>query len=154
MKNPEYITLPDDRPAIKITLDINPAKLSTAQQKEIDFVHRRVFTKKRVAQGMRLVKTLARPFASSVVSLVPRGNPVFLSVAYFYAYPKNTPKYKLVEGIPMTVCADNDNRNKAPQDALVQAGFFPDDKFVSTTHITKRRTIYRPRIEIVIATDI
>lgn len=149
-----YITLPDGRQALKITLNLDPSRLSTAQQKKIDFKHHLIFTDKRVAQGMKSIYNLARPFASSVASLVPHGNPAFLSVAFFHAYPKGTPKHKLVEGLPMTVGADNDNRIKAPQDALVRAGFFSDDRFITSTHITKRRTIYQPRIEIVIATDI
>ena len=149
-----HITLPDDRPALKIILDVNPAAISTAQQKKIDFKHHLIFTDKRVAQGMKTIYNLARPFASSVASLVPHGHPAFLSVAFFHAYPQGTPKHKLIEGVPMTAGADNDNRIKAPQDALVRAGFFSDDRFITSTHITKRRTIYSPRIEIVVANDI
>lgn len=150
----ESITLPDERQAVRITLPIDPSTLSTAQQKKVSFRTRRIFTNKRVASGMKAVEILARPFKGAVESVVPHRTPAFLYVAFYHAYPKGTPKRELVPNAPMPCGADNDNRIKAPQDALVNAGWFADDSHITTTLITKRRTLDRPRIVITVAPDL
>lgn len=136
-----------------VEFSINPAELSTAQQKKISFRTRRVFTSARVARGIKTIKLLALPHKKAIQEVVPWGSPIFLSIAFLHAYPAGTPKSKRIDFAPMPQGADNDNRIKAPQDALVQAGWFPDDRFITTTHITKRRTTGEPRIVVIVSQD-
>lgn len=152
--NAETITLQDGRQAVRVILPVNPSTLGTAQAKKVSFRTRRIFTNKRVASGMKVVELLARPYRGAVESVVPHGSPAFLYVAFYHAYPKGTPKRQLVPNAPMPCGADNDNRIKAPQDALVKAGWFADDSHITTTLITKRRTLGEPRIVITVAPDL
>lgn len=147
------VVLADGRTAVCITLPIDPATLSTAQQKKVSFRARRIFTNKRVAAGIRTIELLARPFKGSVAHAVPHGEPAFLYVAFYHTYPKGTPAKRAVPDAPMPSGADNDNRLKAPQDALVKAGWFADDRHITTTLITKRRTTDRPHIVFIVARD-
>lgn len=119
----------------------------------MSFSQRRIFTNKRVASGMKVIELLARPFKGAVAKAVPPGAPVFLYAEFLHAYPKGTPKRDLIENAPMPQGADNDNRIKAPQDALVKAGWMPDDRLITTTVITKRRTLGEPRIVFTVAAD-
>lgn len=57
------------------TLLIDPARLSTVQQKLMSFKQRRVFTNPRVAAGMRLVEAAARADSSSLRSSTTRRPP-------------------------------------------------------------------------------
>jgi len=139
--------------SVKVVLPCNPAYLSTAQQKRISFKTRRVFTNKRVAAGMKTVRLLAQQHTSRVVAAVPHGTPALLLAVFYYAYPKGTPKKDLIDDAPMPSGADNDNRMKAPQDALVEAGWFANDKHITTTVITKRRTTGNPRIVFLVVKD-
>lgn len=139
--------------AYQCVLPIDPATLSTAQQKKISFRSRRVFTNKRVAAGMKVIRRLAEQHTSRVLAAAPFGSSVAFSATYHYSYPKNTPRKRLVDGAPMPVGADLDNRNKAVMDALTQAGWWPDDRYVTDLHLRKRRTTGSPRIEISVAID-
>lgn len=152
--NAETITLQDGRQAVRVILPVNPSTLGTAQAKKVSFRQRRIFTNKRVAAGMRVIELLAKPCAVAVREAVPHGAPAFLYVIFYHGYPKGTPKRDLIENAPMPCGADNDNRLKAPQDALVKAGWFPDDRFITTTLVTKRRTLGLPRIIFTVARDI
>ena len=49
---------------------------------------------------------------------------------------------------------DLDNRNKAVQDAIVKAGAFPDDRFITTLLLRKRYTLSQPRIEVAVTADL
>lgn len=140
-------------PSYSCAFDIDPAAISTAQQKKISFRTRRVFTNKKVAAGMRAVALLARTHTSRVLAAVPFGSPVRLSATYLYAYPKGTAKKRLVDNAPMPQGADLDNRNKAVMDALTSAGWWPDDRYVTALDLRKRRTTGRPRIEIAVSQD-
>lgn len=135
------------------TLPVNPADISTAQQKKISFRTRRVFTNKKVAAGIKVISLLARQHTSRVLAAVPLGSPVALAATYYYAYPKGTPRKNLVDGAPMPSGADLDNRNKAVMDALTQAGWWPDDRYVTTLVLRKRRTTSSPRIELSVSAD-
>ena len=53
----------------------------------------------------------------------------------------------------MGECFDCDNKYKAIGDAFTNAGWWPDDRFVTSLKIEKRRTIAMPRIEIIIEPD-
>lgn len=140
-------------PFYSCTFDIDPAAISTAQQKKISFRTRRIFTNKKVAAGMRAVKLLALPHARAVQSIVPDGTPVSLSVTFFYAYPKGTPKKRLVDNAPMPQGADLDNRFKSFGDALTSAGWWTDDRVISALILRKRRTTGAPRIDLIVSPD-
>ena len=135
------------------TLPVDCSTISTAQQKKISFRTRRVFTNKRVAAGIKIISLLARQHTSRVLAAVPPGSPVALAATYYYSYPKGTPKKHLVDGAPMPSGADLDNRNKAVMDALTQAGWWPDDRYVTTLVLHKRRTTSSPRIDLAVTVD-
>ena len=139
---------------VTVTLPTNPEHLSTAQQKKISFKTRRVFTNKRVAAGMKIVRLLAQQHTSRVVAAVPHGTPVALFATFYYAYPKGTPKKHLVDEYPMPSGADLDNRFKSVGDALTQAGWWKDDRAITTLVLRKRRTTKSPRIELIVTTDL
>jgi Holliday junction resolvase RusA-like endonuclease len=139
---------------VTVVLPTDPAYLSTAQQKKISFKTHRVFTNKRVAAGMKIVRLLAQQYTSRVVAAVPHGTPVALFATFYYAYPKGTPKKHLVDEYPMPSGADLDNRFKSVGDALTQAGWWADDRAITTLVLKKRRTTKSPRIELAVTTDL
>ena len=139
---------------VTVILPTNPQLLSTAQQKKISFKTHRVFTNKRVAAGMKIVRLLAQQHTSRVVAAVPHGTPVALFATFYYAYPKGTPKKHLVDEYPMPSGADLDNRFKSVGDALTQAGWWADDRAITTLVLKKRRTTKSPRIELSVTQDL
>lgn len=134
-------------------LPVDCATISTAQQKKISFCTRRVFTNKRVAAGMKVVALLARQHTDRVHAAVPPGTPVSLSATFLYAYPKGTPRKRLIDGAPMPTGADLDNRFKAVGDALTNAGWWPDDRLITSLTLRKRRTTGAPRIVLSVSAD-
>lgn len=144
---------------LKVTLALDPALLSTAQQRITLFNQRRIITNPRVARGMKLVQTLVKPFVTLMAN-VQRNSPteaVKLGVIFYFAYPKTGTKAEKAarrEGAPMTRTPDCDNLVKSFQDALVKAGCFTEDKFISTLLVKKRRTLGSPRIEMLVAPDL
>jgi Holliday junction resolvase RusA-like endonuclease len=112
-----------------------------------------VFTNSKVAKGMRAVAAVARLHTARVLAAAPFGSAVALSATYLYAYPKGTPKKHLVDNRPMPSGADLDNRDKAVMDALTQAGWWPDDRYVTDLHLRKRRTTGLPRIVLAVSVD-
>lgn len=141
----------DGRPVFRLTLPIDPSKISTAQQKKFDPRFRRFFKNKKVEQGMKLITLLTRPYASKVQSILQDAQGIELGMAFLYAYPKGTPKGKLIDLAPMPVGADGDNRAKAPIDALALAGWWEDDRLITRHVLAKLRTTSEPRIEIAVS---
>lgn len=137
----------------EVVLDVDPSTFSTAQQKGFDRRSGRFFTKKKVAATKRVVALLASPHRRDVLAAIPPGSGIRLQIAYLFAWPKATPKRDLVDGKPMTVGADCDNIHKAVQDALGDAGWWGDDREVSTIVVSKRRTTGRPRVLIAVEPD-
>ena len=135
------------------TLPIDPATLSTAQQKKISFISRRVFTNPRVAAGMKAIRLLAVPLRKAVLAEVPSGFPVRVEADFMYAYPKGTAKAHRVDNQPLPGGADLDNRFKAIGDALTQAGWWPDDRVITTLTLRKMRTTGSPRIVLRVSPD-
>lgn len=146
---------------LKVTLALDPALLSTAQQRLTLFLQRRIITNPRVARGMKLVQTLVKPFVAQIAD-VQRNSPtgaVKLGVIFYFAYPKTGTKAEKAarrEGAPVVSgqYGDLDNRQKGFQDALVKAGCFTDDRFISSLLLKKRYTLGSPRIEMLVAADI
>ena len=139
--------------AISVTLPVNCALISTAQQKKVSFKTRRIFTNKRVAAGMRVIELLARPHSARIIRAFPHGTPVSVEATFLYEYPKGTPQKRLLDRTPLPQGADLDNRWKAVGDALTAAGWWQDDRNITTLILRKRRTTTTPRIEITIAAD-
>lgn len=141
-------------------LMVDPSTLATAQQKRYAMRNNKVmtFSDPRVARGMRIVTFLARNAVRKFrVELPPPGTPVRLDATYLYKIPKSRAKGKKAyrDGDPCVSHAmgDADNRHKAVQDALADAGLFPDDTFVSDLRIRKVWTSGSPRIHIRIEPD-
>lgn len=142
-----------DGPSYTCVLPLDPGSLGTSQQKKISFRTRRVFVNSKVAKGMKAVAAVARLHTTHVLAAVPFGSAVALSATYLYAYPKGTPKKRLVDNAPMPSGADLDNRDKAVVDALTQAGWWPDDRYITDLHLRKRRTTGLPRIVLAVSVD-
>lgn len=145
-----------------IILDIDPATLSTAQQKGMH--NGKIFTNPRVAKSMRAVRVAMSTHARAVRSYIDHGlvgnlwAGVKLQVCFWFAFPKTGTKAERAQrfdGMPVTSgrYGDLDNRHKAFQDALVQSGALPDDRFVSILRLEKRYTMGRPRIWIDFSLD-
>lgn len=145
----------------KVTLALDPALLSTSQQRITLFSQRRIITNPRVARGMKLVQTLVKPFVTLMAN-VQRNSPteaVKLGVIFYFAYPKTGTKAEKAarrEGAPVVSgkYGDLDNRQKGFQDALVKAGCFTDDRFISSLLLKKRYTLGSPRIEVLVGPDL
>lgn len=145
----------------RFTLDVDPAKIGTAQQKRFDPRTRRFFTDRRVAAGMKAVSKLAKSARiAQDAEIPPYGAPVALTLTLYYAVPKTRRKGGKhapapTEGSPCTArwAGDVDNRPKAVIDALTDAGLWPDDQFVTRADLRKRWTFGRPRIEACVRTD-
>ena len=145
-----------------IILDIDPATLSTAQQKGMH--NGKIFTNPRVAKSMRAVRVAMSPHAPAVRSFIDHGLSeniwagVRLQVCFWFAFPKTGTKAERAQrfdGMPVTSgrYGDLDNRHKAFQDALVQSGAIPDDRFISILRLEKRYTMGRPRVWIDFSLD-
>ena len=134
-------------------IELDPATLSTSQQKMIDFRRHRVFQNKKVLAGMRAVSLIARTMTSRIHEVVPFRKAVTVDAEFYYSYPKGTPKKDLIEKFPMPSGADCENRWKSVGDALTQAEWWEDDRLITHLGIDKFRTIYEPRIVIRVSRD-
>lgn len=142
-----------------VTFDIDPKTLSTAQQKVMSWRTRRIITNPKVARAMKIVKKAAEPYAQKARKAVSSPNaPRRLVIKFTFQFPKEELKRKrkkYPEFYPATSlkCGDLDNRAKAFIDALVQAGWMPDDRFVTTLNLAKRYTYGMPKIDVSIQED-
>ena len=138
----------------KFSLFINPLILSTGQQKKMNFVTKTIFTDSRVENGMRLVEMAAKPHTEEIHRVCPPGTRIALTVTFLCPYPAGTPEEERIERGLMGEGFDCDNKYKAIGDAFTNAGWWPDDRFVTSLMIEKRRTTATPRIEIIIEPDV
>lgn len=136
-----------------VTLRVNADDICTSQQKRIDFARRRVFPNPKVIKGMKDILAKARPHTSLVLAAVPYGSPVAVDATFFVQYPKGTPKRHLADNVPMPEKWDLDNKWKSVGDALTLAGWWPDDRFITSLLLRKRRTVGEPRIVISTSED-
>ncbi len=126
----------------------------------MSFRFKRIITNPKVRKAMLRVEAAFKPYARlarAVQESAPFGA-VALGVKYYFPFPKSgTKKEKAARrgGQPCVsaLYGDLDNRNKAFQDALVKAGAFPDDRYVSTLLLRKRYTLSTPRIEVAVVAD-
>ena len=129
-------------------LTVDPASIGTAQQKRFDSRTRRFFTHKKVSAGMKVITMLSRSMQKAQEAIIPaHGEPISLGIEFYYAVPKSRAKARKgvqppAEGEACTAAwaGDCDNRAKAVIDALTEAGFWPDDRFVTTLNISKHWT--------------
>lgn len=104
-------------------LRVNPAALSTAQQKGVDFKRKRVFTKPQVRMSHQLIAAALGGIPSH--ELVKMSGPVHLRM--YFVYPLGS-KPKRYAGEPKVTRPDLDNLGKVVIDAIAQDGrFFADD---------------------------
>lgn len=102
---------------------VNPAALSTAQQKGVDFKRKRVFTKPQVRRSHQLIAAALGGIPSH--ELVKMSGPVHLRM--YFVYPLGS-KPKRFAGEPKATRPDLDNLGKLVIDAIAKDGrFFADD---------------------------
>lgn len=139
------------------TLDINPATLSTAQQKGV-----RTFTakngktfvsfykKKKVVQTEEMLELLLRPHAPKVPTKNDGNTCVNIEIVYMFPHPSGTPKWKAEQLTFMTQRPDADNLSKSLVDCMTKCGFWEDDSMVNFDYKKFRNP--RPRIDISLET--
>lgn len=146
---------------MRCTLLIDPSTLSSAQLKIMSFRLKRIITNPKVRKAMLRVEAAFRPYAHlarKVQESAPFGA-VALGVKYYFPFPKTGTKKEKAARFGGQPCVsalygDLDNRNKAVQDAIVKAGAFPDDRFITTLLLRKRYTLSTPRIEVAVTADL
>lgn len=139
-------------------LDIDPSILSSAQQKIINHKTKCVIVNPKVAKSMRIVRKIASAYTLKVREGMPWLCPRILSVRFLFPVPKSLTKKERAtyyEGKPVVSAryGDLDNREKAFTDALIEAGWMPDDRYVSKLILSKAYTLGKPRIEVDIKED-
>ena len=72
---------------------------------------------------------------------VPKGNYCRVHLIFHFSYPKSTPKYKRLDGVPLRNKFDTDNLAKGVMDALEKAGIVEDDRCFYDLRVEKYRTI-------------
>ena len=77
---------------------------------------------------------------------VPKGDYTRISVVFHFSYPKSTPKYKRLEGVPMRNKFDCDNLAKGVMDALEKAQIIEDDRKFFSVKSEKYRTLGENKI--------
>lgn len=132
---------------VKFVLNVDPYMLPTAQQKGA-FVgkdHRvHFFTKAKVAKSEKALRMALTPYANRFENW--KGFPIYVSIDFFFPFPKTTSKKNLIEYSYHTTRPDLDNLEKGLSDALTEAGFWEDDSVIAELHLRKFRTITTPRI--------
>ena len=143
---------------VSVILPIDPATLSTAQQKVMNFTTKRIITNPRVAKAMRVVSAFAKPYASDVRRAIDGSHGYRLSVCFSFAYPKSmlntrAKRAAAIDGAPVLSAryGDLDNRAKAFIDALVKAGWMDDDHLIAEMWLRKEYTLRTPCICVLIA---
>ena len=122
----------------ELILQVDPAALSTAQQKGVDFYRRRVYTKAPVRKSHQLL--LAEMLQEArLLGITPYCGPATAwRVCVEYIYRPRTLRRKDF-GAPKTTRPDLDNLTKSVLDALTESGlYFSDDSQVAALEMSKR----------------
>ena len=122
----------------ELLLQVDPAALSTAQQKGVDFYRRRVYTKSTVRKSHQLL--LAEMLQEArLLGITPYFGPITAwRVCVEYIYKPRTLRRKDF-GAPKTTRPDLDNLTKSVLDALTESGLaFSDDSQVAALEMSKR----------------
>lgn len=102
---------------------VNPADLSTAQQKGVDFTRKRVFTKPQVRRSHQLIAAALGGIPSE--EIVRMSGAVSLKMVFVYPLGKKPKRFAYK---PKVTRPDLDNLGKLVIDAIAQDGrFFADD---------------------------
>lgn len=122
----------------ELLLQVDPAALSTAQQKGVDFYRRRVYTKAPVRKSHQLLLS-AMLLDARLKFIKPYCGPVTAwRVCVEYIYRPRTLRRKDF-GAPKTTRPDLDNLTKSVLDALTESGLaFADDSQVAALEMSKR----------------
>lgn len=122
----------------ELLLQVDPAALSTAQQKGVDFYRRRVYTKAPVRKSHKLL--LAEMLQEARLLGVEKycGPVTAWRVCVEYIYRPRTLRRKDF-GAPKVTRPDLDNLTKSVLDALTESGLaFSDDSQVAALEMSKR----------------
>ncbi len=122
----------------ELLLQVDPAALSTAQQKGVDFYRRRVYTKATVRKSHQLL--LAEMLQEARLLGVEKycGPATAWRVCVEYIYRPRTLRRKDF-GAPKVTRPDLDNLTKSVLDALTESGLaFSDDSQVAALEMSKR----------------
>ena len=71
-----------------------------------------------------------------------------INITFHFVYPKSTPKYKLIDGLPLRTKFDSDNLAKGVMDALEKAGLVDDDRQFYQLKVGKYRTTGTNKIHV------
>lgn len=122
----------------ELLLQVDPATLSTAQQKGVDFYRRRVYTKAPVRKSHKLLLTEMLQEARLLGVEKYCGPITAWRVCVEYIYRPRTLRRKDF-GAPKVTRPDLDNLTKSVLDALTESGLaFSDDSQVSALEMSKR----------------
>ena len=122
----------------ELLLQVDPAALSTAQQKGVDFYRRRVYTKAPVRKSHQLL-LVAMLQEARLLGITPYCGPATAwRVCVEYIYRPRTLRRKDF-GAPKVTRPDLDNLTKSVLDALTESGLaFSDDSQVAALEMSKR----------------
>lgn len=122
----------------ELLLQVDPAALSTAQQKGVDFYRRRVYTKAPVRKSHKLL-LVAMLQEARLLGIKPYCGPATAwRVCVEYIYRPRTLRRKDF-GAHKTTRPDLDNLTKSVLDALTESGLaFSDDSQVAALEMSKR----------------
>lgn len=135
---------------IQFNLNVNPAELSTAQEKGVRIVkiHGKAipmfYEKAKAKKGRAMLMSALSKFKPKE----PMHGPITLSVEYLFSYPKGTPKCRMLDDAPMVQRPDVDNLQKMFQDVLTKMGFWDDDSQIWKLTLSKKRTVKEPMIKV------
>ena len=143
---------------MKVTIEVDPACLSTAQQTIVAFKAKRIIKNPKVRRSQRIIRDAmvihsrkVRRYIDSMMEVNPRAG-ISLREVFRFAFPASGTKREKAtryEGQPVISAkfGDCDNRAKGVNDALMQCHAIPDDHFITELLIRKVYTFGRPRID-------
>ena len=143
---------------MKVTIEVDPACLSTAQQTIVAFKARRIIKNPRVRRSQRIIRDAmiihsrkVRRYLDEMMLVNPRAG-ISLREVFRFAFPSGGTKREKAtryESQPVISAkwGDCDNRAKGVDDALMQCHAIPDDHFITELLIRKVYTFGRPRID-------
>ena len=156
---------------IYLSIPIDPATVPTAQQKGVRIVHGKpmFYTRKPLRDFMAKVKKCVAAYitANANTGQIVRyadDTPLAVRIAFYFNYPKSTPKCRQHKISWKTTRPDVDNQEKAVMDCLadesaiskhkrvvIRRGFFADDSQVANHVIRKYYTTGNAGIVVTIA---
>lgn len=121
-------------------LDINPAVLTTAQEKGVRIIkmHGKMmpmfYKKAKAVQNEKLIDLALMAHRKHCCFIQNDGDTaVELIITYYFPHTSGTPKWKQSQLTFMTQRPDADNISKALVDRMTNAGFWHDDSMVNFT---------------------